>query len=197
MASTHEAASTPPAVGNGSADQAVPLTRRVLIAEDSEATRTQFQNLLQAEPGVEVDAVADGTAALEALRARSYSVVITDLKMPRGDGMHLIEEVHKQSLPVTVIVTTGYGSIEEAVNAMKGGVYDFLTKPVDPAELRRVVKRALKERALQDEVITLREQLQNRYSFQNVLSKNPLMHQAFELISKVAQTTTTVLIEGE
>jgi DNA-binding NtrC family response regulator len=199
MASTHEVppAAQPTPTGNGSSGEALPSKRRILIAEDSEATRTQFQNVLQAEPGVEVEAVADGAAALDALRERTYSLVITDLKMPRGDGMHLIEEIHKRSLPVTVIVTTGFGSIEEAVQAMKGGVYDFLTKPVDPAELRRVVKRALKERGLQDEVIALREQLQNRYSFQNVLSKNALMHQAFELISKVAQTTTTVLIEGE
>jgi DNA-binding NtrC family response regulator len=199
MASNHEVTPAPEPVGpvNGAAPEGAPLHRRLLIAEDSEATRTQFQSALQGEPGIEVDAVADGQAALEALRARTYSLVVTDLKMPRGDGMHLIEEIQKRTLPVTVIVTTGCGSIEEAVHAMKEGVYDFLTKPVDPAELRRVVKRALKERALQDEVIGLREQLQDRYAFQNVLSKNPLMHQAFELISRVAQTTTTVLVEGE
>jgi two-component system response regulator AtoC len=199
MASIHEATAAPPAAPlNGAAPEAAPLqTRRILIAEDSEATRTQFQTLLQAEPGIEVDTVADGQAALEALGQRTYSLVVTDLKMPRGGGMQLIEEIQKRNLPATVIVTTGYGSIEEAVHAMKGGVYDFLTKPVDPAELRRVVKRAMKERALQDEVLFLREQLQSRYSFQNVLSKNAEMHQAFELISRVAQTTTTVLIEGE
>jgi DNA-binding NtrC family response regulator len=198
MASTHEALAAPPAEpAEGTAPEAAPQTRRILIAEDSEATRAQFQSVLQSEPGIEVDTVADGQAALEALGQRTYSLVVTDLKMPRGDGMHLIEEIQKRGLPATVIVTTGFGSIEEAVHAMKEGVYDFLTKPVDPAELRRVVKRALKERGLQDEVLCLREQLQSRYAFQNVLSKNPQMHQAFELISKVAQTTTTVLIEGE
>jgi DNA-binding NtrC family response regulator len=199
MSSTHEA-NDAPAVAVPAPEplpDAAPLQRRVLIAEDSEATRTQFQKLLDAEPGIQVDTVADGTAALEALLDHTYSLVVTDLKMPRGDGMHLIEEIQRRSLPVTVIVTTACGSIEDAVQAMKGGVYDFLTKPVDHAELRRVVKRALKERALQDEVIALREQLQRRYSFHNVLSKNSQMHAAFELINKVAQTTTTVLIEGE
>jgi DNA-binding NtrC family response regulator len=199
MSSTHDANGAAPAAGPapGPPREATSLHRRLLIAEDSEATRTQFQKLLESEPDIHVDTVADGTAALEALLDHSYSLVVTDLKMPRGDGMHLIEEIQRRSLPVTVIVTTGCGSIEEAVQAMKGGVYDYLTKPVDPAELRRVVKRALKERALQDEVIALREQLQTRYSFQNVLSKNAHMHAAFELINKVAQTTTTVLIEGE
>ncbi|HJT76918.1 MAG TPA: sigma-54 dependent transcriptional regulator, partial [Gemmataceae bacterium] len=197
MTSTTEP--TPSANGAAHAAAADPagLRRRILIADDSEAIRLQFQAALQDEPGVEVDTVADGQAALDALLGRTYSLVVTDLKMPRGDGMHLIEDIQKNNLPVTVVVTTGFGSIEGAVHAMKEGVYDFLTKPVDTAELRRVVRKALKERALQDEVFALREQLQNRYAFQNVLSKNPKMHQVFELIKRVAQTSTTVLIEGE
>src|SRR5205085_2064061 len=77
------------------------------------------------------------------------------------------------------------------------GAYDFITKPIDFQHLRLVVQRALRERTLQDEVVYLREQLQSRYSFQNILSKNPRMHQVFELISNLAHTTTTVLIEGE
>jgi DNA-binding NtrC family response regulator len=175
----------------------IPRSRRILVAEDSEATRTHLRSLLESEPDVHVDTVGDGTAALEALLEQNYSIVITDLKMPRGDGMELIEEIRKRDLPVTVIVTTGFGSIEEVVQAMRGGAYDFLTKPIDTHYLRLVVQRALRERALQDEIISLREQLQLRYSFQNILSKNPQMHAAFDLISKVAQTATTVLIEGE
>jgi DNA-binding NtrC family response regulator len=96
-----------------------------------------------------------------------------------------------------VIVMTGFGSLDEAVQAMRLGAYDFLTKPVDVNHLRLVVQRALRERTMQDEVVYLREQLQNRYSFHNILSKNPRMHAVFELISNVAHTTTTVLVEGE
>src|SRR5439155_15309966 len=139
----------------------------------------------------------DGFEALEALVSHNYSLVITDLKMPRLSGMQLIEEVQKRRLTVTVIVTTGDGSIDEAVQAMRMGASDFLTKPIDIQHLRLVVQRALRERILQDEVAQLREQLQTRYCFQDILSKNPRMHQVFELINKVAQTTTTVLIEGE
>src|SRR5439155_23595926 len=116
---------------------------------------------------------------------------------PHISGMELLEEVQKRRLPVAVIVTTGYGSIDEAVQAMRLGATDFLTKPIDIDHLRLVIRRALRERALLDEVAALREQLQDRYSFHSMLSKSPRMHAVFELISHVAETTTTVLIEGE
>ncbi len=199
MASTSPEVPSVPSVQPGApvAAEAMPLPRRILIADDSESTRQQLQELLEADAAVQVDTVADGTEALEALVAHNYSLVLTDLKMPRIDGMQLIEEVQKRRLPVTVIVTTGHGSIDEAVQAMRMGAYDFLTKPIDVQHLRLVVQRALRERTLQDEVAQLREQLQKRYSFHNILSKNPRMHQVFELINNVAQSTTTVLIEGE
>src|SRR5438105_10650557 len=174
-----------------------PMQRRILIAEDSDVNRRQLQHLLEADPKLKVDTVGDGTEALQALIDNNYSIVITDLKMPRLSGMQLIEEVQKRRLPVTVIVTTGFGSVDEAVQAMRLGAYDFLTKPIDVQHLRLVVQRALRERTLQDEVVSLREQLQNRYSFYNILSKNPHMHAVFELISNVAHTNTTSLIEGE
>jgi DNA-binding NtrC family response regulator len=117
--------------------------------------------------------------------------------MPGLDGMKLVAEVHKRQLPVTVIVMTGFGSIDEAVEAMRLGAYHFLTKPVDPEHLRLLIDRALRERGLQDEVAQLRERLREEYEFQNVISKSPRMHQVFELIKNVANTTTTVLIEGE
>src|SRR5262249_29643220 len=178
------------------AEAPVTVTRRLLIVEDNEATRKQLQQLLQADFGINVDTARDGTEALEVLIERSYSIVLTDLKMPRVDGMHLIEEVQRRRLPVTVIVTTGHGSIHEAVQAMRLGAYDFLTKPIDLQHLQVVVERALRERTLQDEVAFLREQLQSRFSFQDIISKNPRMHAVFELINNVAQTSSTVLIEG-
>jgi DNA-binding NtrC family response regulator len=173
------------------------MQRRILIVEDNEVTQRQLQQLLERDDHVKVDTARDGAEALEALNKQNYSVVITDLKMPRLHGMQLIEEVQKRRLPVTVIVSTGHGSIDEAVQAMRMGAYDFITKPIDLQHLRLVVQRALRERMLQDEVVYLREQLQNRYAFHNIISKNPKMHAIFELINNVAQTTTTVLIEGE
>jgi len=169
----------------------------VLVVEDNDDTRKALKRLLEAALGVGVDTVGDGSQALDALKKRPYSLMITDLKMPRVSGMQLIEEVQKQRLPVTVIVTTGHGSIEGAVQAIQLGAYDFLVKPADPQHLCLVVQRALRERTLQDEVVSLREQLKDRHAFWNVFSKSPRMLEIFELISHVAQTSTTVLIEGE
>jgi DNA-binding NtrC family response regulator len=173
------------------------MERRILIAEDSKTTSEQLRTLLEVGEDLAVDTVGDGKAALQALTQKSYSVLLTDLQMPHLDGMRLIESIQQRQLPVTVIVMSGYGSIDMAVKAMRMGAYDFLTKPVDVDHLRLVIERVLRERTLQDEVIQLRGKLQKQFSFHNVLSANPKMHAVFELIRSVAQTTTTVLIEGE
>jgi DNA-binding NtrC family response regulator len=173
------------------------MKRRILIAEDSTQTREQLRSLLEADANFEVETTGDGQSALDTLTAGYFSLFLTDLRMPQMDGMKLVEEIRTRQLPVTVIVMTGFGSIDQAVKAIRMGAYDFLTKPVDIDHLRLVIERAMRERALQDEVIHLREQLQNEFSFQNVLSKNPKMHNVMELVQHVAATTTTVLIEGE
>lgn len=169
----------------------------VLVVEDLEDTRSSLQELLQVSLGLEVDTAADGSQALTMLQQKSYSLVITDLRMPKLGGMKLLAEIQNRKLPVTVIVTTGHGSIKDAVEAMHLGAYDFLTKPPDPQHLCLLVKRALGERSLRDEVTALREELRGRHAFQGVLSKSPKMHDVFELISHVADTTSTVLIIGE
>jgi DNA-binding NtrC family response regulator len=174
-----------------------PVRKQVLIVEDNEVTRKQLQQLLQGDGVLQVDTASNGRQALQKLEEKPYSIVVTDLRMPDVDGMELIKEVQRRSLPVTIIVTTGHGSIDDAVTAIRSGAYDFLTKPVDVDNLRLVLQRALSERALQDEVASLRAQLQSRYSFHNILSKNPQMHAVFELIGHVAQTNAIVLIEGE
>jgi len=171
--------------------------QRVLVVEDLDDSRNSLCELLETALGLEVDAAEDGAAGLEMLQEKTYSLVITDLRMPRLGGMKLIEQIQVRKIPVTVIVTTGHGSIKDAVEAMRLGAYDFLTKPADPQHLCLLVQRALQERTLRDEVVALRAQLQGQHSFQNVLSKSPKMHDVFELISNVAQTTSTVLIIGE
>ncbi|MBI3412142.1 MAG: sigma-54-dependent Fis family transcriptional regulator [Planctomycetes bacterium] len=198
------------------------MQRRILLAEDSEQTHRQLRPILEGDENIKVDTVADAPAALKALGEQSYSVFLADLSMDgcaglqldglqlaglqldglqlaglQLDGLKLMEEIQKQNIPTTVIVMAGHGSIDQAVQAMRLGAYDFLSKPVDKQHLRLVVERVLRERRLQDEVAYLREQLQQRFSFHNIISKNPRMHAVFELISNVAQTGSTVLIEGE
>ena len=174
-----------------------PSHQRVLVAEDLQDTRESLQELLQLTLGLEVDGAADGAVALEMLRKQPYSVLVTDLRMPKKTGMQLIEAIRAERIPVTVIVTTGHGGIPEAVEAMRQGAFDFQVKPADPQHLCLVVKRALESRALQDEVAALRQQLQGLHSFQNVVTKSPRMHDIFELIGNIADTASTVLIIGE
>ncbi|MGC8644459.1 MAG: sigma-54-dependent transcriptional regulator, partial [Isosphaeraceae bacterium] len=173
------------------------LVQRILIVEDDEDTRNTFQQLLTMSLGVEVELANDGAEALEMLLDRPFSIVITDLRMPKLNGMKLIAEIQSRKLPVTVIVTTGHGSIDDAVAAMRMGAYEFLTKPPDPQQLCFLIQRALRERTLQDELAALRAQIGERHKFWNVLSRCPRMFEIFELIGQVADTTATVLIEGE
>lgn len=171
--------------------------RRVLIVEDNSWAREQLTKLLGADPQLQVEATGDPQQAIDDLAEGNYSICVTDLRMPQFDGMDLIREVQQRNLPVTVIVTTGHGSIEEAVQAIRMGAYDFLTKPINIQALRLVVQRALRERLLQDEIAQLRAQLRDHSKCFNILSKNPRMHMVLELIKNIAPTPTTVLIEGE
>jgi DNA-binding NtrC family response regulator len=173
------------------------MQRRILIAEDSLQTQEQLRQLLEADSFLKVDSCGDGRSALKALEQHPYSFLITDLRMPDMDGMRLLKEIRKQQLPVTVIFLTGHGSIDKAVEAMRLGAYDFLTKPVDVEHLRLLLDRAARERRLLDEVIELRQQLEEQHRFHAILSKSPTMHAIFELIQTIASTTATVLIEGE
>ncbi len=174
-----------------------PVTQRVLVVEDLPDTRESLQTLLKLSLKLDVDVAEDGAKGLAMLGERPYSLVITDLRMPKLDGMKLIHEIQERKLPCTVIVTTGNGTVPDAVDAMRMGAYDFLLKPPDPQRLILLVQRALRERRLQDEVAALREQLHGRHSFLNVLSKSPKMHDVFELVSQIADTTATVLVIGE
>jgi DNA-binding NtrC family response regulator len=173
------------------------IAQRILVAEDNGDARETLKRFLEKALHAPVDVAADGKQALASLLAQPYSVLITDIKMPHLDGMQLIEEIQTRKLPVSVIVTTGHGSIDDAVRAIQFGAYDFLTKPPDPDRLCHTVRRALRERVLLDEVNALRAKLHERHAFKSMLSRNPRMHDIFELVSHVAETTSTVLIEGE
>ena len=153
--------------------------RRILVAEDQDDARDTMRDLLQMSLGLPVDAVADGAAALAKLQERPYSVLVTDLRMPKLPGMKLLEAIVEQKIPVTVIITTGHGGVTDAVRAMQLGAYDFLIKPADPEHLCLLVGRALQERELRDEVIALRQQLGDHRAFHDVLSKSPKMHEIF------------------
>jgi DNA-binding NtrC family response regulator len=173
------------------------MKRKLLIVDDDTYSSAHLVKLLASEE-LEAEAVTSGQEALGKLSESDYSILMTDLRMPGMGGMDLIREVVNRRHLVTIIVTTAFGSIDRVVEAMRLGAYDFLTKPInDPTYLKLVIDRALKKRALQDEVLSLRQLLKENYSFHNIISKNPRMHQIFELIRHIAGTKSTVLIEGE
>ncbi len=171
--------------------------RRLLIAEDREDVRESLQLMLEVAFQMPVDSAVDGEQALEMLRERPYSILVTDLQMPRRNGLELIEAIRDEKLNVTVIVTTGKGGVVEAVEAMRHGASDFLVKPADPQHLCMLIRRALDQRGLKDEVAALRMELNRRHSFQNILSKSQRMTDVFDLIANIADTSSTVLILGE
>ncbi len=172
------------------------MQRRILVVEDNETSRQSLKKLLETE-SLTVDVAGDGTEALQALGKHAYSLVLTDVKMPEVGGLELIQAIQQRGLPVTVIVMTGHGSIDEAVRAMRLGAYDFLTKPLDADRLRLAVDRALNQRSLQDELLQLRELLRERYSYQNIVTKDPRMLAALDLVQQVAGAPSSVLIQGE
>jgi len=172
------------------------MRRKVLVVDDDPYLTTQLRKLLETDD-LSVDTVSSAQEALTTLGSADYSVLITDLRMPGMGGMELIREVAVRRLLLTTIVTTAFGSIDRVVEAMRLGAYDFLTKPIDPTNLKLVMDRALRQRALQDEVLNLRQQLKENYSFNNIISRNPKMHSIFELVRHIAGTKSTVLIEGE
>src|SRR5262249_23678492 len=172
---------------------ALPSTQRLLVAEDLEDARTTLPQPPHLSLGLEVDVAEDGQKALQMLEARPYSILVTDLRMPKLGGLKLMEAINERKLPVTVIVTTGHGGVEEAVQAMRMGAYDFLTKPADPQHLVLMVQRALRERSLQDEGTALRQEVKERHSFPDVLSKSSRQKDVVDLLTPVPQPPSTLL----
>jgi two-component system response regulator AtoC len=172
------------------------MDRRILVVDDSEFTCQQLSQLL-ARPDRRIKVAHEGTEALEYLVEGHFSLALVDLRLPGITGLDLIQEVRQRELPVTVIVMTGYASVDTAVEAMKLGAYDYLTKPIEPAELELLVDRALEDRRLQDEVAALREGVQRKLSFHNLLGKSPRMREVFAKLARVASSSCTVLITGE
>jgi DNA-binding NtrC family response regulator len=170
------------------------MKQRVLIVEDEEKLRRVVQLQLQSA-GFDVEQAG---SAEDALRfADRADLVITDLKLPGMDGLQLISALRRQNSRTPVIVITAFGSVETAVEAMKAGAADFVTKPFSLDHLLTVSNKALEMRALRDENRKLREELGIRYEFANIIGRSPAMQEIFATITRVAPTRATVLLAGE
>ncbi len=172
------------------------MDRRILVVDDSELICQQLSQLL-AHPDRQITIATDGTAALEWLVEHPCSLVLTDLRLPGISGLDLIREIRDRELPVTVIVMTGYATVESAVEAMKLGAYDLIQKPLDTIRLELLVNQALEDRRLIDEVADLRRRLQKKYAYHNLLGRSPRMAEVFERVARVASSSCNVLVTGE
>ena len=172
------------------------MPHRVLVVEDDSTTRKGLQDLLTAW-GYDVSVAAEGGEALERVAERPPSVVISDLVMPHLDGMGLLAELGRACPATAVIILTGQGTIENAVQAMKDGAYDYLTKPVDPTRLRIVLDKALERTETVREVQLLRRQLRQRGAFGQVVGSSPAMQETMRQLDLAAPTHATLLLVGE
>ncbi len=172
------------------------MTARILVADDEPILRTNIRESLE-EAGHEVDDVADGLAALARIEDNDYAVLITDLRMPKLDGIGLLQRVVAARPQTSVLIMTAYASVETAIDALRLGAHDYLLKPIVLEDLRQRVDKLLAYRALRDEVVRLRLDLRDRLGFAGIIGDSPSIRRVFELIQRVAGTDATVLITGE
>ncbi|MFP5263162.1 MAG: sigma-54-dependent transcriptional regulator [Blastocatellia bacterium] len=168
----------------------------ILIVEDKESLRQMLRLTLQTV-GYAVDEAGDGAEARRKLNDARYKLVITDLKMPRADGLEVLRAAKCSDPDTAVIVLTAYGTIDEAVQAMKEGAHDFLQKPVDSRHLLVLVERALEEARLRAENVLLRDEYSRRFGFPRIIGDSPAMQKVGREIQQVAATPTTVLLLGQ
>jgi DNA-binding NtrC family response regulator len=169
--------------------------KSVLIVDDDKIILDSLCEFLSLE-GFQAKGSKTLNSAVAELQNQSYSLVITDINLPDGDGFMLLDTVRNEHPQTVVIVITGYGSIDGAVKAIKRGAYDYLTKPIIDDELRLAVERAIKQQSLMSENESLRLQLEQKYSFENIISHDYKMAKIFDLIEAVADSTTTILMTG-
>jgi DNA-binding NtrC family response regulator len=169
---------------------------RILVADDEEIVIQSCLRVLSGG-GFQVDAARDGLEALKAIDENGYDVLILDIKMPKMNGMEVLQRVKEAHPDIDVIMITGLHEIETAVQAMKLGAFDYLPKPFEPEELELVVARAFERRQLLQENISLKSEVSAKYRFENIIGSSPQMQAVYRLIARCAPTNSTVILRGE
>jgi nitrogen regulation protein NR(I) len=169
---------------------------RAIVIEDDETVRDVLRSFLT-EKGFEVTLAQNGEAGLEMLRTEKFDLILTDLVMPGITGMDVLKEAIASKINIPVIVMTAFGTVQTAVEAMRIGAFDYLTKPFNLDELMIVIEKALSVSKLQKENVMLKMQLKKKYNFKGLIGDSPRMQAVYELIEKIADTDSTVLITGE
>ena len=169
---------------------------RILVVDDEESIR-EFLELMLKKEGYEVTCVEDGQKAMDILAQKSFDMVISDLQMPNVTGLELLKHTKVHFPSLVFIMITAFGTTETAVEAMKQGAYDYVTKPFKLDEVRINIANALRSQHLEVENRSLKKALNREYNFQNLVGNSPAMHQIYELVQRVASTPTNILVTGE
>ena len=168
----------------------------ILVVDDDQDMRALLCDELQ-ERGYRIAAASDGREALKKLGEEDCAVVLTDLRMRGMQGLELLNEVKRDYPGTNVIIMTAFGSVESAIDAMKHGAYDYVTKPIKNEEMALVMEKAVRDARLRREVQQLRRAVREEFSFHHILGKSKPMREVFDLIRRVADSQTNVLITGE
>lgn len=172
------------------------MKHRILIVDDESIVRDFISEVLL-RMGYAPLAVEDGEKALDYLRRSEFDIVITDMKMPGISGIDLLKKTLELWPDCRVIIITAFGTIEQAVGAMKMGAHDYITKPISPDHIEMVVSKALEYKTLKLENRVLRREISEKYSFENIIGKASSMKKVFELIQRASPADSTILISGE
>lgn len=172
------------------------MKSRILVVDDEDSIR-EFLEIMLKKENYEVTTAEDGLRAKEILTKKSFDMVISDLQMPNMTGIELLKHVKESYPDIVFMLITAFGTTESAVDAMKMGAYDYVTKPFKIDEVRLNIANALRSKSLETEVRILKKELVKEYSFQNMIGNSAPMHAVFDLIKRVSSAPTNVLITGE
>lgn len=173
------------------------MSRAEILLVDDEESMVEFLRLLFEEEGYGVATAGSVGEARSQIAGRQFDLVLSDILMPDGNGLQLLEEIKQRSPHTAVIMMTAYTSTKSAIEAMKLGAYNYISKPFDVDELKMLAHGALEKTDLETENVYLRRELEQKYRFSNIVGRSPRMQEIFSLIERVARTNSTVLVRGE
>jgi DNA-binding NtrC family response regulator len=170
--------------------------QKILIVDDEPAICSGC-NIILSENGYDVETALSGQKGLEKIANTSFDLILLDIRLPDITGIEILKKIDEKKIDTSVIIMTGHGTVENAVEAMKNGAFDFITKPFNEKELEKSILKALESRALVQENLSLKKQLYDKFSFDNIIGDNVLLAKIFNKIERVAPLDSTVLLEGE
>lgn len=168
-----------------------------ILVVDNEVSICDLLSIVLSKDGYFVKTANNGDAAVKLIRENNFDLVITDIKMPRSSGIDVLESVNEYSPNTPVVMMTAFASAETAVEAMKKGAFDYISKPFKVEDLQLIVKNAVEKKKLYDENTYLKTALKDKYQHTSIVGKSPAIQKVFDLIHKVASSNATVLITGE